>query len=110
MAQYEELYIDQGSTFQYKVTLSNPLGGAFDLTSYDARAQLRRSYKSSSAVDFTISYPDRAGGEIQLYLTDEATKSLKSGHYVFDVIIESSGNEIYRVIEGIALVDPGVSV
>lgn len=110
MAQYEELYIDQGSTFQYVVTLANPAGGSFDLTSYTARAQLRRSYKSVSAVDFTISYPDRPGGKIQIYLTDEQTRALKLGNYVFDIIIESSTGEIYRVIEGIAFISPGVTV
>lgn len=109
MAQYEELYIEQGSTFQYIITLANPAGGAFNLTSYTARSQLRRSYKSVSAVDFTITYPDRAGGQIQLNLTDENTALLKHGNYVFDVIIESSSGEIYRVIEGIAFVNPGVT-
>lgn len=109
MAQYEELYIDQGSTFQYTITLANPLGGGFDLTSYETRAQLKRSYKSLTAVDFVVSYPDRTAGAFQLNLTDEATKALKSGQYVFDVVIENTGGEIYRVIEGIAFVDPGVT-
>jgi hypothetical protein len=109
MAQYEELYIEQGSTFQYIITLSNPSGGAFDLTSYTARSQLKRSYKSVSAIDFTITYPNRTGGQIQLNLTDEITALLKYGNYVFDVVIESSSGEIYRVIEGIAFVDPGVT-
>jgi hypothetical protein len=110
MAQYEELYIEQGSTFQYSITLSNPAGGSFDLTSYTVRSQLRRSYKSVTAVDFVITYPNRAGGQILLNLTDESTAALKHGNYVFDVIIESASGEIYRVIEGIAFVDPGVTV
>ena len=109
MSQYEELYIDQGSTFQYIITLSNPSGGSFDLTSYDARASLKRSYKSSTSTNFTVTYLDSATGRIQIYLTDEATQLLKASQYVFDVVIESSAGEIYRVIEGIAIVNPGVT-
>ena len=69
MAQYEELYIEQGSTFQYSITLSNPAGGSFDLTSYTVRSQLRRGYKSVSSIDFVIRCPNRGDGEILLNLT-----------------------------------------
>jgi hypothetical protein len=111
MAQYDELYIDQGSTFDYTIELDNPLGGDFNLTSYDVRASLRRSYKSSVATSFVISFPEgKSAGRIKLNLTDESTETLKHGHYVFDVIVESSGGEIYRVVEGIAFINPRVTV
>ena len=111
MAQYDELYIDQGSTFDYTIELDNPLGGDFDLTSYDVRASPRRSYKSSTATDFTVTFPDgKSAGKIKLSLTDETSYALKHGHYVFDVIIESSSGEIYRVVEGIAFINPAVTI
>lgn len=111
MAQYDELYIDQGSTFDYTIEMDNPLGGDFNLTSYDVRASLRRSYKSLTATPFVVSFPEgRSAGKIKLSLTDETAELLKHGHYVFDVIIESSSGEIYRVVEGIAFINPRVTV
>ena len=111
MALYEELQIDQASTFEYTVTLSNPNGTGFDLTSYTATGRLKRSYSSSTAVDFNISYSTPAtDGKVRLYLSDETTAAMKAGHYVWDVVIENASGEKFRVIEGIAEVNPGVTL
>lgn len=110
MAQIEELYIDQNSSFEYLVEIDNPTGGNFDLTSYPAKAQLRRSYKTTSKVDFAVSYlGDPSLGQIKVALTPAQTGALKHGSYVWDIIIEGAGGDAYRVVEGIAYVEPGVT-
>lgn len=110
MARFDELFIEQNASFEYVVSFENNTGGAFDLTSYDAKAQLRRSYKSSSTVDFTASYPEgRSTGKIKISLTPEQTASLKHGSYVWDIIIEGSGGDSYRIVEGVAYIEPGVT-
>lgn len=111
MALYEELQIDQASTFEYTITLSNPNGTGFDLTSYNAVGQLKRNYSSSTSVSFSISYNTPAtDGKVRLYLSDEVTAAMKAGHYVWDVVIENAAGEKFRVIEGIAEVNPAVTL
>eukprot|EP00487_Bulimina_marginata_P000462 TRINITY_DN1085_c0_g1_i1.p1 TRINITY_DN1085_c0_g1~~TRINITY_DN1085_c0_g1_i1.p1 ORF type:complete len:122 (+),score=1.96 TRINITY_DN1085_c0_g1_i1:633-998(+) len=48
--------------------------------------------------------------EITISLNSEQATALKEGRYVYDVIlISKQDNKIYRVVEGMALVNPGVT-
>ena len=42
-------------------------------------------------------------------LTDTQTKALDSGRYVYDLNITSSGGKTTRVVEGQAIITPGVT-
>tara|TARA_R100001377_G_C3173759_1_gene104037 strand:+ start:571 stop:912 length:342 start_codon:yes stop_codon:yes gene_type:complete len=110
MAQIEELFIEQNSSFEYMVEIDNNVGGDFDLTSYIAKAQLRRSYKTSSKIDFGVSYFGNPSlGKIKVALTPTQTGALKHGSYVWDIIVEGAGGDAYRIVEGVAYVEPGVT-
>ena len=110
MATYSNLFIDQGSTFKFTIDLEKNTGSALDLTGYTARGQLRKSYTSTTATDFTIAI-DVANTELDVSLTATQTNALKAGRYVYDIEIEddSTPAEVTRVQEGQVIVTPRVT-
>jgi len=109
MALYEDIEIEQGSTFRYLVTLTSNNGLAYDLAGHTFAAQVKKNYASSSvSATFTAETTTNAG-QIRLSLTDEQTALIKAGRYVFDVLIQNDAGEKYRVIEGIVTVSPSVT-
>ena len=53
MAIYSNLVIDQGSTFSADIDVTDSVGDPLDLTGYSVAGQIRKSYASSTAVDFS---------------------------------------------------------
>lgn len=109
MADFVELHIDAGSTFSTDVTVNNSLGVPINLSDYQARAQLRKSYYSSTAIDFTVTKIDASAGILNMSITAANTSNIRPGRYVYDVEIESSANVVTRIFEGIVTVSPGVT-
>lgn len=108
MAVYANLSIDQGSTFTSTITVEASNGLVFDLTGYTARGQIRKTYSSASAVDFTTSIADPESGEITIGVDAETTAEMKPGRYQFDVEIVND-TVVQRVIEGQVEVNPRVT-
>lgn len=109
MAEYVELFIEQGTTFSTTINVSENDGSAKDLSSYSARSQMRKSYYASSAKDFTMVKSDAAGGEITMSMTAANTSNLTPGRWVYDVEIEDGAGVVTRIFEGIIVVLPGVT-
>lgn len=107
MATVNNIVIDQGTTFSFTFNLTNVDGSAKDLSSYTVAAQVRKSYYTSTKVDFTTATVD-AEGEITISLTATQTSELKAGRYVYDIEIDD-GTETIRVLEGIVTVTPEVT-
>jgi|TARA_B110000305_G_scaffold176213_1_gene195022 hypothetical protein len=109
MAIIANLYIDQGTDYTITVDVTDSAGDILDLTGYTATAQIRKTYTSSSlSATFTTSI-SAAAGQVTISLTDTQTSALEAGRYVYDLNIESSGGVKTRVIEGQAVVTPGVT-
>ena len=109
MAIIANLYIDQGTDYTITVDVTDSAGDILDLTDYTATAQIRKTYTSSSlSATFTTSI-SAAAGQVTISLTDTQTSALEAGRYVYDLNIESSGGVKTRVIEGQAVVTPGVT-
>jgi len=107
MATVNNIVIDQGTTFSFTFSLDNADGTNKDLTDYAVNAQIRKSFYTSTKVDFTTAKVD-AIGEITISLTAAETSNLKAGRYVYDIEIVSS-SETIRVLEGIVTVTPEVT-
>jgi hypothetical protein len=108
MATISNLYIDQGTSYSTIIDVNDDTGVAFDLTGYTIKAQIRKTYTSSTSTPFVASSP--AAGKIQLELDDSVTINMKAGRYVYDVIITNATlSNTLRVIEGILTINPGVS-
>jgi hypothetical protein len=108
MATVQNLYIDQGTTFSLSIVVSDLNGNLKDISDYAVRSQIRKSYYTSTKVDFTAVASLPEDGEITISLTAVQTSALKTGRYVYDVEIESD-EETLRVLEGIIVVNPEVT-
>jgi hypothetical protein len=108
MATVQNIYIDQGSTFTLSLNVTDQFGDIKDLSDYTVTGQIRKSYYSSTAVNFDAEASLPLEGEITISLTSTQTNNLKAGRYVYDVEIASE-LETIRVIEGIVVVNPGVT-
>lgn len=109
MAGFAELTVEQGASYSTTVTVNGSDGSPTNLTNYTAAAQLRKSYYSSTATDFTVAISDAAGGEITMTLTAANTANLSPGRYVYDLLITSPVSVKTRVVEGIATILPSVT-
>ena len=111
MAIIANIFIDQGADFSITVNVADVDGTTLNLAGYSAAAQIRKTYESSSAsATFTtaISNPT-TDGQVTLTMTDTVTTALSPGRYVYDLIVTSSGGLKTRVVEGQAIVTPGVT-
>jgi len=108
MATYSNLFIDQGSDFNFSVDLATE-GASVNLAGYSARGQIRKSYTSSTATDFSITIND--SDTLSASLTAAQTGALKPGRYVYDIEILSGDATpiVTRVVEGQIDVTPRVT-
>lgn len=108
MAEFVELQIEAGATFVTDIVVRDSSGASKNLANYSVRSQLRKSYYSSTAYDFSITISDTANGEITMSMSAANTALIRPGRYVYDVEIESS-NTVTRIFEGIITVLPNVT-
>ena len=108
MAVYANLTVDQGSDFSVEIGVENDTG-AIDISNYTYRGQIRKTYSSSTAVDFYTSTNNPVAGKLDISLSSVQTAAMKAGRYVYDVeIVDSIGN-VTRVVEGQLEVTPRVT-
>lgn len=98
------LMIDKGADFQQTFDLTASNGQALNLENYSAAAQMRKHGKSKTAFAFTVSFTDRAAGQIKIEMADTTTRDIKAGRYVYDIILTDSNSDKIKVLEGQALV------
>jgi hypothetical protein len=111
MATKANITIDQGSTFNTQVDLTDENGDPINLAAYTANAQIRKWYSAvnPAAVFTTNTGPNTAAGIVTLSLTASQTANLDSGRYVYDVNLTDASNTVTRVLEGIVTVTPRVT-
>jgi len=109
MAIIANLYIDQGTDFSITVDVTDSAGDILELSDYTAAAQIRKTYSSSTvSATFATSIAELAG-QVTISLTDTQTAALEAGRYVYDLNITSAAGVVTRVIEGQAIITPGVT-
>lgn len=108
MATYSNIYIDQGSSYSSIIDVKDVNGLPYNLTGYTPRAQIRKSYSSSNAVQFATSINGNAplSGAVSLSLTAIQTRAMKPGRYVYDVEIFNDGGHVMRIAEGQVEISP----
>jgi len=110
-AGYQELFLEQGSNYFTTITLDDVNGVAFNLTGYQAKSQIKKSYYSANTTaNFTITISAPTTGAITLSLNSANTANIAAGRYVYDVVIKDSANTVTRVLEGIVNILPSVTV
>ena len=109
MAALSNIYIDQGSDFTTTISLTDSNGDILDLTGYTALAQVRKSYGSTTIAATFTTVLTADSGQLALSLTDTVTAAMDSGRYVYDVLLTDGSGDKTRVLEGQAILTPGVS-
>ncbi len=111
MAIIANIFIDQGADFSITVDVSDANGNQLNLAGYTAAAQIRKTYESSvlSATFTTAISSPTTDGQVTLSLTDTITKALSPGRYVYDLVVTDGSSISTRVVEGQAIVTPGVT-
>jgi hypothetical protein len=108
-AAYQNLYIEQGTSFSTTITLDDVYGNIYDLTGYTANSQIRKSYYSSNATAAFLATINANTGTVSLSLDTPTTANIAAGRYVYDTIIKTPAGDATRILEGIVDVSPSVT-
>jgi hypothetical protein len=110
MAVYSNIVVDQGADYSASIDVTDSDGDNIDLSGYTAAGQIRKTYSSSTAVDFTVAVASPASaGILNISLSNTQTNAMKAGRYVYDIEITNSGGVKTRVLEGQVEITPGVT-
>ena len=109
MAALSNIYIDQGADFTTVISLTDSNNDALNLTGYSAIAQIRKTYGSTTIAATFGTALTTTTGQLTLTLTDVITAAMTSGRYVYDVLLTDGSGDKTRVLEGQAILTPGVS-
>jgi hypothetical protein len=111
MALVQALYMDQGADFSTGITLYADGGMVpLDMTGYTFKAQMRKSYMSSTAYTFTCTIADPASlGIVILTMSSSTTDTIKPGRYLYDIeMVDDTGYKT-RPVEGVVIVSPQIT-
>jgi hypothetical protein len=109
LAAYSELTLEQYSNFSTTINVDDASGNPINLYGYTVASQIRKSYYSTTATNFTASVTGVANGEITISMTAANTANMTAGRALFDVVITSPDSIKTRVVEGIVVILPGVT-
>ena len=106
------LTINSGADFKSTFATLKPDKSAYNFTGYSGSCQMTKSVAIGATLDvsttFTVGFTSAAGGEFQISLGSTATRALKKGRHVYDILV-SSGSTIYTIVSGNILVHGGIS-
>jgi len=112
-AGYQNLLIEQGTSYSTTITLDDTNGNIYDLTNYYAESQIRKSYYSANTAGvFNVTIPSVSSGQIVISMTASNTANIMPGRYVYDVKLVSStspDSDTVRILEGIVEISPQVT-
>ena len=109
MATVANIFVDRDSDYSNIITVSSSSGAPLNLTGYTVASQIRKSYSSSIAYNFTSSIFNAASGQVRLQLSASASRAIPPGRYLYDVEITSPSGTKTRVVEGIVTVTPEIT-
>jgi hypothetical protein len=109
MATVSNLFVDAGANYSNIITVAASNGQPLDLTGYTVASQMRKSYQSSTAYNFTASVYNAATGKVRLQLSDTQSAAIPAGRWLYDVEITSPSGTKTRVVEGIVTVSPQIT-
>jgi hypothetical protein len=108
MAIKANIVIDQGTTFQTTINVTDDNDDIVNLTGYTGAAQLRKHFTSTVSYPFTVSISPTIG-TVTLSMTANATSNVGYGRYVYDCELTDTNGAVTRLLEGIVTVTPGVT-
>lgn len=110
MAQFVELYLDQGTDFSFDLDLTNDDGSPVNVTGHTFSSSIRKSYYSSSVTaNLSIAIANAVGGNVVCSMNSAISSNVKAGRYLFDIKSIDAANSTSRLVEGIITVNPQVT-
>lgn len=103
------LVINTGSDFSETLELTKSGGNPVNLTGFGASCYMRKTPESSSYVGFGVSFIDRPTGVIKISMASTITSNIKSGRYVYDLMLIRPNGIREIAVEGNVLVRGGIS-
>ena len=103
------IVIEQGADYSSSFTITNPDGSPYTIFNNSAAATLKKHSASETSYTFT-SEIDPDDGQILLSMSNTLTSTIPPGRYFYGIVITNI-NDGYksRVIEGMAMVTPGIT-
>ena len=110
MANYIEIQFDQGTSFNYTITLNDDRTNAnINIAGYIVSSQMKKSYYSSNVTaTLTCTLEDAPNGVFSIGLTSAQTANIAGGRYLFDIVY-NDGSSVVRVLEGTIRVNPRIT-
>lgn len=115
MAANNDIVIDQYATFRTAFKWQTKSSGApVNLTGYTAAMQIRRTPADSTAL-VSLSSPSNGitivplDGRVEIEIAATTTATLVPGRYVYDLLLTNPSSKKKRLVEGIVVVDAGVT-
>lgn len=112
MAEYVELYMDQGTDFSITIQMNSEDNNlAQNLQGYIVTSQMRKSVLSQNITSTLVcTIPQANTGEIIIELDAANTSNIPAGTYFYDVKLQDRINHITnRLIEGVMFVTPSIT-
>ena len=107
MAITQNILIYQGSDFSRNITLTDQNGQPLNVSGFQANAAIKSDPYSNTA-NVYLFQTNLTTGNIQLLMYANVTATIIPGNYSYDIVM-TNGTETFRIAEGIAQVDVGVS-
>lgn len=110
-AAYSDIYLEQGTDYNNRITLDDINGVPYNLTNFTITAQAKTSYYAANAsIIFDASVYDANNGIIQLSANSYTTSSISAWpNLVYDVKIVDPDGLVTRIVEGRIFISPKVS-
>ena len=109
VATVTNLILEPGATFQRNIALSDENGQPLHVAGFVANGAIKTDHYANSFLAIFAS--DLTDGNLSLRLEANVTATFPVGMEpcVYDVYM-SNGTDVYRIAEGLVLVDPGTGV
>ena len=109
MAVLSNLSVDQGADYSAEIIVEDANGNVANLANYTVAGQIRKSYASSTATNFTATITNAGNGQVTIKLSNTTTNGMKAGRYLYDIEITDNAGVKTRVVEGQITINPGVT-
>lgn len=103
-----DIRIHQGATFSLDLQYKDANGTGVDMAGYSIEAKLANRLDTTDLATFTASWVDQNVGKFKIKLTATQTAAITTeGQY--DILITEPGGDKYYLLQGRAILDPGIT-
>lgn len=104
--QYNITDLQRRADYDLSLQFKDSAGVGINLTGWTAYAQVWNQERTTKYADFTVTYTNRAAGQIKIALTDTQTAAFPNEAF-YDVLLEDSSGLRNYYLEGIVYVSEG---